>query len=611
MRRNNQNRDLETLEEREYTVTAEGIAVRTLPDHRSPRTGEILRQGDTFTAIETVDGEGDDPRLYLRLPGGRGWVFDDEKYFPGFPSVKLVSINGMQMEEPQTEPEKLPLIAVVGRPNVGKTTLVNKICDLSENHGGITWDAPGVTRDRTYKYGQHTDDCGDTYMFEVVDTGGLIFFDDLETVTFRREIKMQIDVALREAVACIFVVDSRVGCTTEDVAIARHLKENYMPHGMKVVLAVTKCDLLETMDLQIVDFWQLEMGTPLPVAAIYGRGVWEIVDKVIDGGYGAMFPKRLKGQGIDPPPTVREGSVSVAIVGKPNAGKSSLFNALVGEARSIVSDVPGTTTEAIDAYVESDGKVYRFIDTAGIRRTRHVQPGTEWLSVNRAMKAVQRADVALLVLDASQVMTGDFSRGLAYWCPDQQMRWIARHIEVLGTSCVIVLSKWDQVPNKDESTLRKFVEAVRANLAGVGQWAEIVSCSAVTGQRLKKILDAVDKTLEAHRKRIPTPILNEVVRDALLWRLPAARSFKRKQGRIYYCCQVASEPPVITIFCNSPRLFGPNYKTYIENKLRQDLGWFGTPIQLEWRKRSERRAVSTAEQWLSPRLQPAPEEVWR
>jgi len=322
-----------------------------------------------------------------------------------------------------------------------------------------------------------------------------------------------------------------------------------------------------------------------------------------------LFPIRIKG--TDPPPTVREGACNVAVVGKVNAGKSSLFNALIGEARSIVSDIAGTTTEAIDAYLESEGRVYRFIDTAGIRRTKHIKPGTEWLSVNRALKAAKRADVALLVLDASEIMKGDNKKGLAYWSPDQQHRWIARQIEQLGTACVIVLSKWDQVPNKDESTLRKFVESVRANLAGVGQWAEIVSCSSVTGQRLNKILDAVDKTLEAHRKRIPTPVLNEVVRDSLLWRLPAARSFNRKQGRIYYACQVATEPPVIALFCNHPKLFGPNYKTYIENKLRQDLGWFGTPIQLEWRKRSERRAVSTAEQWLTPRLQPTPEEVWR
>jgi len=609
MMRKKPNRNLEIVEEREYEVTAEGIAVRTLPDHRSPRTGEILRQGEKFTAIETVDGEGDDPRLYLRLPGGRGWVFDDERYFPGFPSVKLVSAGGTIMEDPEPEPEKRPLIAVIGRPNVGKSTLVNKICDLADVHGGITFDEAGVTRDRTYKYGQHTDDKGDTYMFEVIDTGGLIFYDDLEITTFRREIKLQIDVALREAVAAIFVVDSRVGCTAEDIKIAKYLKETYMPNGLKVVLAVAKCDLLDTMDLQIVDFWQLDIGDPIPLAAIYGRGVWEVVDKVVDYGCDGLFPMRIKG--TDPPPSVREGSLSIAVVGKPNAGKSSLFNALIGEARSIVSDIPGTTTEAIDAYLESDGKVYRFIDTAGIRRTKRVTPGTEWLSVNRAIKATKRSDVALLVLDASEMMTGNQRLGRAYWCPDHQHRWIARQIEATGTACVIVLTKWDAVPNKDESTLRRFIEAVRANLAGVGQWAEIVSCSAVTGQRLRKILDAIDKTMAAHTKRIPTPVLNEVVRDALLWRLPAAKSFNRKQGRIYYACQVSTEPPTIALFCNHPKLFGPNYKIYIENKIRQDLGWFGTPIQLEWRKRSERRAVSTAEQWLGPRLQPEPEAAWR
>lgn len=206
-------------------------------------------------------------------------------------------------------------------------------------------------------------------------------------------------------------------------------------------------------------------------------------------------------------------------------------------------------------------------------------------------------------------MTGQSAKGIAYWCPDNQQRYIARQIEMKGTACVIVLTKWDAVPNKDEKTMKQFTEAIRSNLAGVGQWAEIVACSSVTGQRLKQILQAVDKTLEAHRKRISTPTLNEVVRDALLWRLPAAKSYNKKQGRIYYAVQVAAEPPVVALFCNNPKLFGANYKTYIENKLRQDLGWFGTPIQLEWRKRAERRAVSQAEQWLSPRLQP--EALWR
>jgi len=600
-------RKLETLEERVYKVEAEGIAVRTLPDERSPRTGEILRQGEEFTAIEAVDGEGKDPRLYLRLPEGRGWVFDDEKIYPGMPSVKLVSVAGQSMIEEVPPARPRPLIAVIGRPNVGKSSLVNRICDCADIHGAITFDEEGVTRDRTYKLGEHTDDFGDTFLFEVIDTGGLIFHDDPEAVTFRNEIKLQIDVALREAVACIFVVDSRIGLAGEDKDIANYIRR-FVNRGLKVVVAVAKCDRLETMDQHAAEFWALDLGEPFPVCSLHGRGVWEVMDKLINKGCDGLFPMRIKG--VDDPATPRDNAVSVAICGKPNAGKSSLLNALVGETRSIVSDLPGTTTDSVDAYLETDdGRMYCFVDTAGVRRKGRIKPGTEWLSVNRAMKAVQRADVCLLVLDASEIRTGDMAKGFAYWSPDNQERYLARAIEERGTACVIVLSKWDAVANKDERTQTEFIQAVRSNLAGVGQWAEIVTCSSLTGQRLTKILKAVEKTLEAHKKRVSTHVLNEVVRDALLWRLPAARAYDKKQGRIYYAVQTSTEPPTIALFVNSPKLFGPNYKTYIENKLRQDLNWFGTPLQLDWRKRSERRAVSQAEQWLTPRLQP--EQVWR
>eukprot|EP00442_Polarella_glacialis_P001621 CAMPEP_0115120136 /NCGR_PEP_ID=MMETSP0227-20121206/45505_1 /TAXON_ID=89957 /ORGANISM="Polarella glacialis, Strain CCMP 1383" /LENGTH=945 /DNA_ID=CAMNT_0002521735 /DNA_START=139 /DNA_END=2976 /DNA_ORIENTATION=- len=601
-------RRLETLEQREYVVTAEGVAIRTMPDSRSPRTGEILRQGTTFQAVEAVDGVDRDLRLYLKLADGKGWVFDDEKVFPGFPSVRLISVGGMNVEVKGPEPMKRPLVAVVGRPNVGKSTLVNRICDVPDGIGSLIFDAEGTTRDRTYRSGTHTDDCGDTYMFDMIDTGGLIFHDDADTITFAKEIKLQIDVALREAVAAIMVVDSTTGLINEDYEIANYLKQVYIKNGLRVILAVAKSDRLETMDVNAAEFWALGLGEPIPLAAIHKRGVWEITDAVINRGCDGVFPMKIKGENLTL--SARDTAVSVAIVGKPNAGKSSLLNALVGEARCIVSDIPGTTTDAIDAYLETDeGKVYRFVDTAGIRRTRRIEPGTEWLAATRAIKAVKRADVALLVLDASMIMTGSSAKGSAYWCPDNQMRWIARQIEDKGSACVIVLSKWDAVPEKDEKTMTNFIQAIRANLAGAGQWAEVVTCSSKTGQRLKKILEAVDKTLAAHRKRVPTHTLNEVVRDALSWRLPAAKAHDQKQGRVYYATQVACEPPQIALFCNNPKLFGSNYKTYLENKLRQDLAWFGTPIQLEWRKRSERRAVSDAEEWLGPRLQA--QEAWR
>jgi len=599
-------RTLEYMEEREYEVTAEGIAIRTLPDERSPRTGEILRQGEKFTAIEAVDGIHNDPRLYLRLPDGRGWVFNDEKIYPGMPSVKLISEIAREKKEPEVI--KRPLVAVVGRPNVGKSTLVNRMCDIPDVIGGITHDEVSVTHDRTYKPAEHTDDCGDTYLFDVIDAGGLVFDDSLETVTFAKEIKFQIDVALREACAAVMVVDGNVGVTQDDIQVARYLKKTYISKGLRVVLCVAKCDRLETMDVKAAEFWQLDLGEPIPISAYHRRGTWELVDALINRGCNGLFPMKSKDHRQITEP--RDNAIKVAICGKPNAGKSSLFNALVGEDRTIVSEIEGSTTDSVDAYLEAyNGNVYRFIDTAGIKKRSSIKSTTHWLSVNRSMKAIKRADVALVVLDASEIMTGNRKLGNSFWCPDVQMRYIARAIEERGTAAVIVLTKWDAVPNKDASSQERFIQAIRSNLGGVGQWAEVVACSAKTGQRISKVIEAIDKTLAAHRKRIPTHVLNEVIRDALLWKLPPARAYNSKQGRVYYATQTAIEPPQLVLFCNNPKLFGPNYKIYLENKIRQDLGWFGTPFQVEYRKRTEKRAVSQAEQWLGPRLLPS--EAWR
>lgn len=302
-------RKLDSVQERLYEVTAEGIAVRALADHRSPRTGEILREGEKFTAVEALDGEGTDERLYLKLEGGRGWVFDDSKIFPGFPSVKLLSVNGVDLEEEKPEPVKRPLIAVIGRPNVGKSSLVNRICELQQTSGNITYDMFGVTRDRAYNPGMHTDDHGDSYLFEVVDTGGLVFFDDLHLISFAKEIRHQMTIALREAVAAIFVVDSRSGITKDDYEIAKMLRKEYIPRGLKVQVAVAKCDLLATMDYHCAEFWSLGLGEPIATCALHQRGIWEVVDAIVNRGCNGLFPRKLRGVVPDFEPRDRKSVV--------------------------------------------------------------------------------------------------------------------------------------------------------------------------------------------------------------------------------------------------------------------------------------------------------------
>jgi GTP-binding protein len=260
-----------------------------------------------------------------------------------------------------------------------------------------------------------------------------------------------------------------------------------------------------------------------------------------------------------------------------------------------------------------DGGLWRFIDTAGVMRRANMKDGPEFLAVNRTLKAANRADITLLCLDATMIADSRIFGTSGIWRPSKADRYIARQLEERGCAVVICLTKWDAVPNKDNRTLAQYVEAIRGNLCGVGQWAEVVACSAKTGQRLGKVIEVMAKTLKSHRARVDTNTLNEVIRDALLWKLPAARSYARKQGRIYYAVQSSTEPPTIVIFCNNPLLFKPQYKVYLENKLRQDLGWFGTPLQLEWRKRSQRKASakSAMEEYLGPRLLETPAEAFR
>ncbi len=438
----------------------------------------------------------------------------------------------------------LPVVAIIGRPNVGKSTLVNRFAEVQD---AIVFDEPGITRDRMYRpaYWQDRE-------FMVVDTGGLVFDDDSE---FLPHIREQAMAALQEASVAIFIVDGQAGPTALDQAIADWLRQQSVP----VFLAVNKCESPEQGLMQAAQFWELGLGEPYPVSGIHGNGTGDLLDQVI---------KRL--------PPVDEVTVDpeikVAIVGRPNVGKSSLLNAFVGETRSIVSPISGTTRDAVDMTVERNGQIYRLIDTAGIRRKKQVEYGPEFFGVNRSFKAIRRADVVLLVIDALDGVT-------------EQDQKLAGRIEDDGRACVVVVNKWDAV-EKDSHTIYEFQRVIESRLYFVG-WAETIFVSALTGQRVEKIIDLVNAAAEQHQKRISTSVINEVLEDAISWHTPPTTR-QGKQGKIYYGTQVANQPPTIALFVNDPKLFGDAYRRYIERQFRQSLGFEGTPIRLLWRGKKAR-----------------------
>ncbi|WP_204153981.1 ribosome biogenesis GTPase Der [Leptolyngbya sp. CCY15150] len=438
----------------------------------------------------------------------------------------------------------LPVVAIIGRPNVGKSTLVNRLAGVNE---AIVHDEPGVTRDRTYKpaFWQDRD-------FLVVDTGGLVFDDDTEFLPLIREQAMA---ALAEASAAIMVVDGQDGVTNSDEEIATWLRQ----HSVPVLIAVNKCESPDKGLMQAAEFWSLGLGEPFPVSGIHGNGTGDLLDQLI-----THLPPISELEELD--------EIRVAIVGRPNVGKSSLLNAFVGEARAIVSPISGTTRDAIDMVVERDGKRYRLIDTAGIRKKKQVEYGPEFFGINRAFKAIRRANVVLLVIDAVDGVT-------------EQDQKLAGRIAEEGRACVVVVNKWDGV-EKDSYTIYDHEQKTRDRLYFV-EWAEMIYVSALTGQRVPKILELVDRAAEQHQRRVSTSVINEVLEDAARWHSPPTTR-QGRQGRIYYGTQVTSQPPSIALFVNDPKLFGNNYQRYIERKFRESLGFAGTPVRLLWRGKKMR-----------------------
>jgi len=442
----------------------------------------------------------------------------------------------------------LPIVAIIGRPNVGKSTLANRLAGVQD---AIVYDTPGVTRDRTYLPAYWCD-----REFLVVDTGGLVFDDDTE---FLPLIRQQAALALAEASAAIFVVDGQTGPMPADEEIAEWLRQQPIP----LLLAVNKCESPEQGLVQAAQFWELGLGEPFPVSGIHGNGTGELLDELITYL-----------------PTVKEipetEETKVAIVGRPNVGKSSLLNSFVGENRAIVSPISGTTRDTIDTVIERQGKTYRLIDTAGIRKKKNVEYGPEFFGINRAFKAIRRTDVVLLVIDAVDGVT-------------EQDQKLAGLIAEEGRACVVVVNKWDAV-EKDSYTIYEYEKHLKEKLHFI-DWAETIFVSALSGQRVEKILELVDKAAEAHKRRVSTAVINEVLEEAIRWHSPPTNR-QGRQGKIYYGTQVSTQPPAIALFVNEAKRFNDNYRRYIERQFRQQLGFPGTPIRLFWRSKKARDVES-------------------
>jgi GTP-binding protein len=462
--------------------------------------------------------------------------------------------------------ELLPRVAIVGRPNVGKSALFNR---LVGKQVAIVYDYPGVTRDRLYTRAEWG---GREFM--MVDTGGLMSkatelpkeqqiaaMRSISAAGLPSAIERQAAAAVEEADALVLVVDGQTGTSASDEEVLIWLRRTHP--NKPITLAVNKCENVRKADEQIAEFWETGLE-PLAVSAISGSGTGEVLDAIV-----ANLP---------PPPSAdsavvnEETSISLAIIGRPNVGKSSILNSLVGEERSIVSDMAGTTRDAIDIDIVSpDGQEFKLIDTAGVRRRASVaatKDGAEPLMVERSFRAIRRAEVAVLVIDATEGIT-------------QQDFRLAEYIAAEGRACVIAVNKWDLVPDKNNSTLSDFEANVRAQLRPI-EWANIVFTSAKTGQRVKRILEAATAAAEEHRRRITTATLNLVLQDASAWRAPPSTGSGRR-GRVYYGTQAGIKPPTFVLFCNDPLLFADDYKKYMERQFRENVGFPGTPLRLYWR----------------------------
>ncbi len=433
------------------------------------------------------------------------------------------------------------IVAVVGRPNVGKSTLFNAVAGKNIS---IVEDTPGVTRDRIYQDVEWLD-----YNFTLVDTGGI---EPDTNDTILAQMRDQAEIAIETADVIIFMCDVKQGLTDADSTVADMLRKSAKP----VVLCVNKVDSFKRDSLDVYEFYNLGIGDPFPISATNKQGIGDLLEEVV---------KHFPGKGSE---EEEDDSIRVAIIGKPNVGKSSIINRLCGENRLIVSDVAGTTRDAIDTEVKYNGKKYTFIDTAGLRRKNKVKEKLEEFMVLRTVTAVERADVAIIVINADEGVT-------------EQDAKIAGIAHDRGKAVIIAVNKWDLI-EKDNKTVNEFTKDVRNTLSFM-QYAELIFISAETGQRLVKLYDMIDMVSENHAMRVATGVLNEIMMQAVVMQQPP--SDKGKMLKLYYITQASVKPPTFVIFVNDKKLMHFSYTRYIENQIRESFGFRGTPLKFIIRER--------------------------
>lgn len=432
----------------------------------------------------------------------------------------------------------LPIVAVVGRPNVGKSTFVNRI---AQSEDAIVHQSRGVTRDRSYHQAEW---CGTNFM--LIDTGGI---EVAKEDDFQASIRAQAEVATKEADVIVFLVDGRTGLTVDDQEVAQMLKRAKKP----IFLVVNKVDTPGS-EAETYEFWNLGLGTPYPVSATHGNGTGDLLDEIVK-----EIPQ------VEPEED--DGALSIALIGRPNAGKSSLANKLTGKDRSIVSDVAGTTRDSIDTTVERDGVLFRFVDTAGLRKKSAIDEDVEYYGFVRAMRAIDRAQIALLVIDSTVGLT------------DQDQR-IAGFAAERGCAMAIILNKWDLMDDEEEK--QRLIDHIEDRLTFIS-WAPLIRVSALTGKNTHRIFDAILKVYKNYTQEISTSALNRLLTEM--------RDFGHtinkngKSLRLNYVTQTHVAPPGFTFFANFPQIIDENYRRYVENRMREAFDFSGTPIYLKFKKK--------------------------